>query len=104
MRRLRGWESGQDILHVLERINAQPLACLDQAHDRCSGMTTFLRTGEEPIAPPQNQWLDSTLAYIVADFDEGKIEVNEQSRPAIRRFVMFHNSRKSPGRSVKRNR
>ena len=49
MRSLRRRESGQHILHVFKRIDAETLASLDEAHDGGSGMSAFLGACEKPV-------------------------------------------------------
>ena len=51
MRSLRRRESGQHILYVFKRIDAETLASLDEAHDGGSGMSAFLGAGEKPVTP-----------------------------------------------------
>jgi hypothetical protein len=77
---------GQNIFEILAGIDVEALASFDQAHDGCSGLTTFLRAGKKPITSTEHHRFDASFASVVADFDEGMIEVNEQSRPAIERI------------------
>jgi len=83
LRGFGGGESGEHVLHVLEGVDAQPLARLNQAHECRGGLTSFFRTREEPVASANYHGLDTALAGVIADFNEGVVEVDEQSRPAV---------------------
>src|SRR5271156_2793583 len=85
LRSLGGRESGQHVFHVFKWIEAQPLACFDQTHDRCGSLSTFFGASKEPVAPVEHHRLDASFAGIVADLDEGMFQVNHERRPAIER-------------------
>jgi hypothetical protein len=83
LRSLGGWKSGQNIFEIFAGIDVEALASLNQAHDCGSGLASFFGTGEQPVFSTDDHRFDVAFATVVADFDEGMIEVNEQSRPAI---------------------
>lgn len=78
-------KSCQNIFHVFEGIDIETLAGFDYAHDGGSRFTAVLGTSEEPVPPTQNQWFNAPLAGIVADFNEGEVEVCQKSLPAVER-------------------
>ena len=88
LRGLGGREPGQHIFHVFERIDAQALATLDQAHYRSGSLSTFLRAGEEPVASRNDHRLDAPFASVIANFDEQVFEVDQECRPTIKSYVI----------------
>lgn len=83
MRRFGRRESGQNISQVFERVDAETLASLDQAHERRRGVSTFFGAREQPVAARQNQRLDAAFTTVVRYLDEVMIEVDLQRWPAI---------------------
>ena len=83
LRSLRGWESGEHILHVVEGINVQSLASFDQAQDGCRSFSAFLGASEEPVSAAKHHRFHTAFATVIADFDEVVLKVNEKSSPAI---------------------
>jgi len=83
LRSLGRREPGQHILDVFKRIDAKTLASFDDTHDGGSGVTTFFRASKEPVAPAEHHGLDAAFTGVVADFNEGMVEVNQKSRPTI---------------------
>lgn len=85
LRSLRGWESGEHILHVVEGINVQSFAGFDQTQDGCRSFSAFFGASEEPVSATKHHRLHTAFAAVIADFDKVMPEIYEKSGPAIER-------------------
>src|SRR3990167_10449054 len=76
-------EPGEGVLQVIEGIDGQPPAGLDEGHPYCCCVATLHRSGKEEIAPSKHCRPQAVFRVVIVRADKAGVCIEAESLPLI---------------------